>query len=132
MTLPATFKPYGSSNNEDYLPELEQLCDRLGYRVRAGRWECTRRLANPLHRCTRCPRLGAFHEASVLDHVVRLEATDGSHVALLSQLYNLDATALDRFVDRSGAARWDSLGPAPYGHGTVAALIVGQPRKDTP
>lgn len=124
-TLPRSFAPYGSRLDHDYLPRLEAFADDRGYRIIDGHWECTRRLASPRHRCTRCG-LQSFHQSGVLDHVIRLLARDGSRWALLSQLYDHYPDELNAFVAEVGADRWEYHGRAPYPMSTAAILIVGR------
>lgn len=125
-TLPPGFRPYGS-HDSNYLPALESFCNARGYTAVDADWQCLRRLANPRHKCS--------HDADdnwqpfnsrTLDHLVRLKARDGSHWALLGQPYDLDPALADQLVTESGADRWELCGPAPYGHGTHAVLIVGR------
>lgn len=125
-TLPRGFRPYGSQD-PNYLPALETFCNARGYIAVDADWQCLRRLANPRHKCS--------HDADdnwrsfntrTLDHLVRLKARNSSHWALLGQPYDLDRALADRLVTESGADRWEHCGPAPYGHGTSAVLIVGR------
>ena len=98
--------------NGGYAVALLDLCDDLGYVVHHNQWrgECARSPDNPRHHCSETYPLNP-RELARIDHVVLLRRADYSAWALLSQPY--DATG-----------RGTDLGPAPYGHGTVAELFT--------
>jgi len=91
---------------------------------------CWRRLENPAHRCTHdWPRADNCLD---IDHHRWLRRGTGrkpTQWGLLTQPYNDNAMpALAEWAAAHGAVGVVHAGRAPYGHGTTAYIIEGQPR----
>ena len=133
-TIPAGYRPYGSTNNPEYLPALTTFCEERGYRVHLKFiWACLRRLQNPSHACTHCesssfPR--PYEE--LLDHFILLKAVDDSHWAYLGQPYypsDGSLTAVNELCFSGECNTFELIAQAPYGHGTTGILLIGNTKQ---
>ncbi len=134
LTIPEGYRPYGSTNNPEYLPALTTFCEQRGYRVHQKFiWACLRRLQNPSHTCTRCDK-STFPRPydSLLDHFILLKAVDDSHWAYLGQPYFPERwlqTAAQELCWSGQCNSFEVIEPAPYGHNTTGILLIGNTKE---
>ncbi|HTI69366.1 MAG TPA: hypothetical protein VMF06_05345 [Candidatus Limnocylindria bacterium] len=116
-----------TDRSTSYQTALLEFAERHGLVFLFDRALCVKRLANPVHQCTRCHPIENLQGGDEIGHLVHFKAATGKPVFFsLSQTTGVDAVALDATCQPWGL-HWKHVGKAPMSPDMEAVLISSEP-----